>query len=72
MLVCICSVTWGDMGTLSLGELLDVRVSVGRPNLLLKKEKGVSAGSCVTENIEQVLLKKLYFYKNNGCRVSSF
>lgn len=60
------------MGTPSLGELLDVRVSVGRPNLLLKKEKSVSAGSGVTDNIEQVLLKKLYFYKNNGCRVSLF
>lgn len=24
---------WGDVGTLSLGELLDGRVSVGRPNL---------------------------------------
>lgn len=72
MLVCICSVTWGDVGTLSLGGLLDVRVSVGRPNLLLKKENSASAGSGVTEDIEQVLLKKLYFYKNNVCRVYLF
>lgn len=28
--------TWGDVGTLSLGELLVERVSVERPNLLLK------------------------------------
>lgn len=40
----MCSDTWGDVGTLSLGELLDESVSVGRPNLLLKKGKsGVSA-----------------------------
>lgn len=28
--------TWGDVGTLSLGELLVERVSVERPNLLLR------------------------------------
>lgn len=54
MLVCIGSDTWGDVGTLSLGELLEERVSVGRPNLLLKKGKSVSVRYGVT------ILKKSY------------
>lgn len=57
MFMCIGSDTWGDVGTLSLGELFDERVSVGRPNLLLKEGKSVSVRYSVMEN----LLKKSYY-----------
>lgn len=55
MLVCIGSDTWGDVGTLSLGELLEERVSVGRPNLLLKKGKSVSVRYGVTIPAEEII-----------------
>lgn len=50
------------MGTLSLGELFDERVSVGRPNLLLKKGKSLSVGNGGTEKKWEELLKKSHFY----------
>lgn len=43
--VLICVDTWGDVGTLSLGELFDEGVSVGRPNLLLKKGQSGFSGT---------------------------
>lgn len=38
MCECVCCNTWGDVGTLSLGEVFEC-VSAGRPNLLLKKRQ---------------------------------
>jgi len=50
--VCVCSGTWGDVGTTSLGELLDGRVSMGRPNLLLKKGNESCEGGAHTKLIK--------------------
>lgn len=58
---CISSDTWGDVGTLSLGELLDERVSVGRPNLLLTKGKCVSVENGPVEEIILLLKQPFYF-----------
>lgn len=53
----IGSHTCGDVGTLSLGELLEEIVSVGRPNLLFKKGKHVLGRYGLIEKAAQNFLR---------------
>lgn len=53
----IDSDTCGDVGTLSLGELLEEIVSVGRPNLLFRKGKRVLGSNGLIKKVAQNFLR---------------